>query len=121
MNFLADENVEQPIIDALRSAGHDVVSVSEIAPGAHDDEVLRRANAESRILITNDRDFGELVYRESRASKGILLLRFLTEDGRKKAAGLADLLPRIEPRLPGHFTVVTEDSVRLRPLRPRSG
>jgi predicted nuclease of predicted toxin-antitoxin system len=121
MKFLADENVEQPIIDSSRSIGHDVAAVGEIAPGGRDEQVLQRANAESRILLTNDRDFGELVYRESRLSAGILLLRFQAADGREKAARLADILPQIEKRLPGHFAVVTEERARLRPLRVRPG
>jgi len=62
MNFLADESCAGPVIRALREAGHDVVAIAEVAKGATDEQVLERALNEKRVLITEDRDFGELVY-----------------------------------------------------------
>lgn len=117
MRFLANENVEQPIVDSLRAAGHDVASVGEVAPGAHDDEVLRLATAESRLLLTNDKDFGELVCRRGAAAVGVVLLRLATQDGLEKAARLAEILPSIEQRLLGRFATISEECVRLRPLQ----
>lgn len=119
MRFLANENIEQPIIDALRAAGHDVASVGEIAPGSPDEDVLRLANIESRIVLTNDKDFGELIYRRGRASAGILLLRLESEDGAQKAARLMQIFPSVEGALTGRFTVLTEARARLRPLQQR--
>jgi predicted nuclease of predicted toxin-antitoxin system len=104
-------------VDALRAAGHDVVCVAEVAPGARDEEVLGLANAQARLILTNDKDFGELVYRDGRVSQGVVLLRFAAEDGRERAARLADVPPSIMERLPGHFAVLSEQGVRLRPLR----
>jgi predicted nuclease of predicted toxin-antitoxin system len=60
----------------LREAGHDVVAIAEIARGATDDQVLERALTEKRVLITEDRDFGELVYARGRSSAGVILVRF---------------------------------------------
>lgn len=117
MRFLANGNVEQPVVDALRDAGHEVACVGEIAPGASDEEVLRLANAESRLLLTNDRDFGELVYREGRVTEGIVVLRLETQDGLEKARRLMEILPSLEERLPEHFAILTHQRVRLRPLR----
>lgn len=117
MRLLANENVEQPIVDSLRAAGHDVACVAEVAPGARDEEVLRLANSESRLLLTNDKDFSELVYREGRVSAGIVLLRLQAQDGAQKAARLGDILPGVQERLAGHFAVISEERVRLRPLR----
>ena len=62
MNFVADESCALPVIRALREAGHDVLAIAEMAPGASDDRVLECALEENRVLITEDRDFGELVY-----------------------------------------------------------
>ena len=59
---MADESCAKPVVLALREAGHDVVSIGEVAPGATDQQVLERALNERRVLITEDRDFGELVY-----------------------------------------------------------
>ena len=76
MNFLADESCAGPVIRALREAGHDVVAISEVAAGAPDDGVLERALNEKRVLITEDRDFGELVYARGRSSTVVILVRF---------------------------------------------
>jgi predicted nuclease of predicted toxin-antitoxin system len=121
VRFLADENVEQPIVDMLRREGHDVVAVAESQPGLGDSEVLRRAETEGRILLTNDKDFGELVSRLRQLTVGIVLLRLGSEDGAEKAARLRQLLPGVEGRLEGHFTVVTDERVRVRPLGPWRG
>lgn len=118
MKFLANENIEQPLVEALRAAGYDVVSLTEDERGLADDQVLSRAEAEGRILLTNDKDFGELVFRLHRLGIGIVLLRLGTEDGAEKAARFIKILPAIEARLTGQFAVVTEEQVRLRPLRP---
>ena len=63
MNFLADESCAGPVIAALREAGHDVVAIAEVAKGVTDEQVLERALNEKRVLITEDRDFGEFPVR----------------------------------------------------------
>ena len=121
MRFLADENVEQAIVDALRAAGHDVSCVGDIRPGATDLEVFGLAASQDRILVTNDKDFGALAYRESRPAAGVLLLRLGCEDGPEKARRLATLLPSIAVHLPDHFAVLTDKGARFRPLRGQGG
>ena len=79
MNLVADENVDQPIVDRLRQDGHLVVAVAELSPSISDDEVLRQANQQSALLITGDKDFGELVYRLGRVHAGVILLCGLTD------------------------------------------
>jgi len=63
MKFLIDESVEKPIVDWLRDQKYDVMYVAESSSGITDEEVIRFANSETRILITNDKDFGELIFR----------------------------------------------------------
>ncbi len=75
MRFVADEGVEARIVERLRFEGHDVDYVAELAPGITDDEVLDLSNAGQRVLITVDKDFGELVFRLRRLAAGVLLLR----------------------------------------------
>ncbi len=65
MNLLADESVDRPIVEQLRQDGHDVLYVAEMEPGIPDDVVLQRANEHQALLVTEDKDFGELVYRVS--------------------------------------------------------
>ena len=73
MKFLIDESVEKPIVDWLRDQKYDVMYVAESSSGITDEEVIKLANCESRILITNDKDFGELIFRQGRITQGILL------------------------------------------------
>lgn len=74
MRFLADENVSRVAIDRLRAEGLEVASITEILSGAPDNRVLETADVEGRILITEDRDFGELVVRQRMTVRGIILL-----------------------------------------------
>jgi predicted nuclease of predicted toxin-antitoxin system len=86
MNFLADESCAGPVILALREAGHDVVAIAEVVKGATDEQVLERAVNEKRVLITEDRDSGELVYALRRSSAGVILVRFHTRARQAKPA-----------------------------------
>jgi predicted nuclease of predicted toxin-antitoxin system len=76
MRFMADESCDFAVVRALREAGHDVLYVSETDPGAEDDAVVARAYAEGRVVLTEDRDFGRLVFAASRPAVGVLYLRF---------------------------------------------
>jgi predicted nuclease of predicted toxin-antitoxin system len=75
VNLFADESVDQPVVERLRQDSHDVVSVAELAPSITDDEVLREANGRAAILVTADKDFGELVFRQGVVHSGVILLR----------------------------------------------
>ena len=78
MRLRADETVPLPSVDLLVSAGYDVVSISRESPGASNPSVLARARAEDRLLVTFDRDFGELVFaRGVSAFPGVIFLRFV--------------------------------------------
>jgi predicted nuclease of predicted toxin-antitoxin system len=117
MKFLADENVERPIVETTRALGHDVAYASEMSRGADDDQLLNLASREQRVLITSDKDFGELVYLRGQVATGILLLRFRTEQSSVKAALVETFLQGAASRLTGHFTVLSESGARIRPLR----
>lgn len=117
MRLLADENVPLPSVDALHAAGHDVASVSRDDPGAPDTQVLARAAGEDRLIITFDRDFGELVFARNASGKpGIVLLRFVPRSPTEAADLLVELLGRTDLALVGFFTVVDRDHVRQRRL-----
>ena len=92
MNFVADESCAMPVIRALRQAGHDVVAIAEVARGASDVQVLQRASEGKRVLITEDRDFGELVYARRHSSAGVILVRF---DGRVRQAKAATVVEAV--------------------------
>ncbi|MBI5015722.1 MAG: DUF5615 family PIN-like protein [Deltaproteobacteria bacterium] len=116
MRILADENVPGPVIRALRDRGHDVLSVKEAAPGADDRTVLRLAQEESRLLVTFDKDFGELAFRAGLpAPCGVVLFRL---SGSHAVEDNARVLAVLESRdeWAGRFAVVTDTLIRLRPL-----
>lgn len=117
MKFLADENVEKPIVDMLREAGHDVLYISEFTQRSRDEQLLDQAKNESRILLTNDKDFGELVYLQGKNNVGIILMRFVSEKSKVKTRFVAHLVNNFSDRLIGHFTVISETKIRFRNLR----
>lgn len=114
MRCVADENVDSRLIRALRSAGHEVISIAEQAPGIGDDEVLAIAHSESRLLLTCDKDFGELVYRQRRASAGVLLLRLAGVDSSSTNSLVCGVLAQHQAALVGAFSVLTVDALRIR-------
>jgi predicted nuclease of predicted toxin-antitoxin system len=116
MRLLANENFPGLAVIALRQAGHDVAWVHEDASGIPDSEVLRRGQDENRILLTFDKDFGELAFRLGvDASAGVVLFRIALSSP-EQAAAIAVLALATERTWAGHFAVVEDDRVRLRPL-----
>ena len=73
MRLVADENVDRQIVDRLRAHGHDVLSIAEVEPGIDDDVVLLKARESGALLLTGDKDFGELVFRRRLLSSGVVL------------------------------------------------
>jgi len=113
LRFLVDESTGPYVAGWLRGEGHEVFSVYEQARGTPDDELIRKAAAEDWILITNDKGFGEKVYRDRRPHKGVILLRLEDERAASKIETLRRLLDRYRDRLAGSFVVVTERRVRF--------
>jgi predicted nuclease of predicted toxin-antitoxin system len=117
MRLLADENIPLDTVRALRAAGHDVYSASEGVPGATDAAHIERAIHEQRLIVTFDRDFGELaVRRPQRPEAGVVLLRFVPTNAAAVTALLVGLLARTDIRWHGHISVVDMAHVRQRPL-----
>jgi predicted nuclease of predicted toxin-antitoxin system len=116
MRFLADENFPAAAIRALGAAGSDVVWIGTAAPGSSDSEVLARAAREGRILLTFDKDFGELAKASTLpAACGVVLLRLPMPAPEKIGGLLADLILGRDDWA-GHFSVIEPGRVRMRPL-----
>ncbi|MEN6393603.1 MAG: DUF5615 family PIN-like protein [Anaerolineaceae bacterium] len=113
MRFLVDECTGPAVASWLRMQNHEVFSVYEEARGMNDDEVIVKAFAENWILITNDKDYGEKVYREQRPHKGVVLLRLEDERAANKIAALRRLLEVYADQIEDQFVVVTEKQVRF--------
>lgn len=116
MRFLVNENVTATVIAGLRQRGEDVLSVKESMRSDDDVVILARAQAEERIVVTHDKDFGELAFRcQLPAACGVILFRLAPCD---RDMANARILEALESRSDwaGHFSVVTGDRIRVRPL-----
>lgn len=116
MRFIVDECCDIGIVHRLRTAGHDVVSVAESHRGASDAEVLRLADEEVRVFVTEDKDFGEHAFRRGSASRGVILVRIDPRHRATKLDRLARLIEQFGDRVVGYYTVVEPDRFRFRRL-----
>jgi predicted nuclease of predicted toxin-antitoxin system len=116
MRILANENFPQAAVDALRQDGHDVLWVRAESPGISDRDVLSRARLDARVVVTSDKDFGELAFRYGLPAEcGIILFRIaMTSPLRVAKIAVSVLAPRDD--WAGHFAVVEDDRVRMTPL-----
>ena len=116
MRLLVNENVAGTVIQELRQRGHDVLAVKELMRCEVDDVILARAQAEQRLVLTHDKDFGELAFRSGLpAACGVILFRLAGSD---RDMDNQPVLEALESRSDwtGHFSVVTQDRIRMRPL-----
>ena len=113
MKFLLDESVDARVAVYLRSRGHDVTAIFEDRPSLPDHDVLSIASSEQRILVTNDRDFGELIFRHRQAHAGVIYLRLGTYQLTAIVARLSEMLQEHGGEV-GQFIVVTPRRVRIR-------
>ncbi|MBE0447577.1 MAG: DUF5615 family PIN-like protein [Actinobacteria bacterium] len=121
MNFLANENFPLFSITLLRDAGHNVVGIIEDAPGSKDIDILQQAQIEKRIILTFDRDYGEMIYRhESIAPAGIVFFRFNPSAPEEPARILLRILREDKISIMGKFTVVERGRIRQRVLSRNS-
>jgi len=107
LSLLADENVDRQIVALLRRDGHEVLYVAELDPGINDDEVLRYAKERHALLLTADKDFGELVYRQRLLTEGVVLFRLVGLPSEKKAELIAAAIRKHVDELSRAFTVIS--------------
>ena len=121
LRLICNENIPRSAIERLRSRGHDVASVKELLRGAPDISVLAVAQAENRIIVTQDKDFGELAFRERLPSDcGIILFRLAGNDPQHDAHRMIDVVES-QADWGGQFADATVDQLRIRtlPRRPK--
>lgn len=114
MKLIADEGVDKPIVDTLRKAGFDVIYILETHRGAEDDIILSLANNHQRILLTQDKDFGELVYRLKQAHFGVVLMRLEGYSAQLKAEITLNIFTEYKDELVKAFTVIQPNAIRIR-------
>lgn len=113
MRFLADESCDFAVVRALRAAGHDVTTVSDLTPGADDHIVAALADAESRVLLTEDKDFGQLTYATGHSTSGVVLIRYPAPTRSALGAAIVAVVAELGDRLIGAFVVMEPGRARL--------
>jgi hypothetical protein len=113
VRFLVDESCDFAVVRALRVAGHDVAAIAEISPRAADEVVLELAIRESRILLTEDKDFGQLLHADEAAAGGVLLLRFPARLRAERPGAVLKLVEERGEGLVGQFVILQPGRVRI--------
>ncbi len=117
MRWLADENIPRAMIICLRELGGDVAAIAEIAPGVSDREVMSLARTDRRILLSFDRDHGDLIYGRGVAPPpGVIYLRVDPPELARLQQIARVLVELGADSLHGFFTVISRDAIRKRPL-----
>lgn len=114
--FLADESCAAVIVHTLRALGYDVVYVAELAPGISDSDILAQGNRDKRIIVTEDRDFCELVFRDNKPTYGVVLVRIPVPHRSRKEDRITELVNHYADQLPGAMTTVFLNRIKIRPL-----
>ena len=115
MRFVADESVEAYIIAALAGSGHVVHDISKEHQGADDEEVLRIARERGDVLLTNDKDFGDLVFQRASPHQGVILMRFHGMRPEERMARMVMVIGLHELEFRNAFTTERQRSIRIRP------
>ena len=113
MRFLADESCDFSVVRALRAAGHDVSAASDLTPGAEDHIVAALAGSDSRVLLTEDKDFGQLAYATGHSTSGVVLIRYPAHARSTLGAAIVAVVAEFGDRLIGAFVVVEPGRARL--------
>ena len=113
MRFLADENCHEAVIKAYRDAGHDVLSIKDTRPGTPDMEVLSESVESGRILLTEDKDFGELIFAAGQRTCEVILFRLPGVSRQAIVQRALDLLESHADRLENGFVVVEPNRIRF--------
>ena len=115
--LVSDESVDVQITKRLVGVGYQVFSVTEISPAISDTQVLDLANQHQALLLTADKDFGELIYRLKKMSYGIVLIRLAGLSTDDKATIVLEAFQRYDHEMNGAFTVIGKNAIRIRTLK----
>lgn len=114
LRILVDAGVGKPVEEWLRQSGHDVAAVRDRDPHMEDSAILAWAVQEQRLVVTMDKDFGELVYHSGQAHAGVLLLRLEHARSDEKVRVVEEVMTNYGAQLPAHFSVYQSGRLRIR-------
>ncbi len=116
LRLLIDESTGRKVARALAESGFDVLYVADVMRGAGDEKILQFAEQEKRILVTNDKDFGELVFRLMKPVTGVIFLRLASDVPQKRIEVLSKVIQNFQGKFIGHFIVANEYKIRVRKI-----
>jgi predicted nuclease of predicted toxin-antitoxin system len=115
MRFLSDAHISREMVAMVRDLGHDCLDASAVPSRMPDVDVLRMAASQGRVVLTSDKDFGELVFVHRIPCPSVILIRVALADKTDRVATVRSAWPAVISRLPGHFLTITATGVRSRP------
>jgi predicted nuclease of predicted toxin-antitoxin system len=115
--FVADESVDFRIVQHLRQRGIEIDAILEMEPSISDKEVLEIANTKNALILTEDKDFGELVFRLRLATHGVILIRLSDSPITTKLQKIDELILHYSENIGGSFTVITKDRIRIKAIQ----
>lgn len=113
MKFLANENFTAASVNQLKSIGVDIIWITELSPGISDNEVMKIAKLEDRIILTHDSDYGELIFKHKHMPPGVIYFRLSQFETDEPARILIELINQ-KHDFRGRLTVIDSDSIRER-------
>ena len=116
IKFLADEGFSFPITSILKEMGYDVIWIGDFASGADDTKVFEISQKDGRIILTEDKDFGELAIRFKCKTSGIIFLRIEPDQKELRKQKMLDLVRNFSNKLKGHLTIIDEQKFRFRKI-----
>lgn len=116
MKILADENISRLLVERLRQEGHEVLYIMEIARGSNDPTVLELASQQGALLVTDDKDFGELVFHQHLQASGVLLIRLATLQPSQEIEVVVQVIREYGDKLLKAFTVIMPRGIRIHPV-----
>lgn len=117
MKFIVDESTGKRAAVFLDKQGYDTVFVGDEFEGISDTEIMNKARTENRIIVTNDKDFGELAVKEKKSSEGIILLRLKIETPNQKIKVLGKILDNHKQRIQGNLLIAKEEKIKIREIK----
>ena len=116
IKFLADVNVEKPLVDYLLKQGYDIKWIPDYDCEMPDEDLLQLANYEKRIFVTNDKDFGDLIFLQKKLSVGTILFRLRGQKSQEKIKLMKKLLMGYRDKILNHYIVITKAKIRIIPI-----
>ncbi len=116
LKFLIDESSGGKLAKALKENGYDAVYLGDYYPGAIDEDILKKAKNDERVIITNDKDFGDLILRQGKLSNGVILLRLKIDKPLNRIKFVLAIIKELGIKLNKKFIIVSENKIRIRKI-----